>query len=277
MMIYGIIMVQLAINYIWCMIVTRTNLKMQYQTSSFFWVVGAIAALIFMNITVAKCSEFVNRNPYSTVFLVCFTLLECHIAAWFASMFFEGALVPLLLGCAALTSFIIVGVSWFYSRNDSEDNAYLDKVEGWAQAATDKIESKINEGKEGEEAPAKTGKNKRIFLYVLCGIVCLTTIILTCAFDEKTKWYHALLVCIGMVLWIYIFVENVMMIMEGKDNEIEEKESLKSYIVGARNVYGNFLNTFWWLLKWVWEWMSKTCAKKDKAPEAAKDKDAKTE
>jgi uncharacterized membrane protein len=74
-----------------------------------------------MNFTIHFCKAFANRRPYNMGLLVFFTLMECHIAAWFAAMFFEGGLIPLLLGCAAITSFLIVGVSWYYSRSDKED------------------------------------------------------------------------------------------------------------------------------------------------------------
>jgi len=81
-----------------------------------------------------------------------------------------------------------------------------------------------------------------MFLYILCGVFCMVLIVLVCCFDIKTKWWHGLLVCLGMALWIYIFVENVMVIMAG-----EFDTNLDSYLVGARMIYGNFLSSAWHL------------------------------
>lgn len=266
MWVYGIIAVQLAINWAWCLIVCKTNLKVNYQTSSFFYVLASIAILIAMNFCIYKCKDFANRKPYNIGLLIFFTLLECHIAAWFAAMFFEGPLVTLLLGCASICSILIIGVSWYYSKYDKtgDDKSALEKLEGGIENLAGKIQNAVNK----EEEP-KAGNNKRMFLYVLCGLVCLTTIILTCCFDIKTKWWHGLLVCLGMTLWIYIFVENVMIIMDGDRDDL-----LDSYIVGARTIYGNFLGSFWHLIQWFYEWCSKTCCKPKEKKELAAEADA---
>jgi len=96
----------------------------------------ALGILIAANIIISKCKPFVARSPHKYIVLATFTVLECHIAAWVAAMFFEGPVVTLLLGCAALTSFLIIGVTWYYRRaaaaaatgTDADKNAVLDGI-----------------------------------------------------------------------------------------------------------------------------------------------------
>lgn len=197
------------------------------------------------------------------ILLGLFTLLECHVAAWFCAMFFEGGLIPLLLGCAAITSFLIVGVSYYYSKSDKEEeSSYADKAAGFLEGATTNamnfVQEKLNKDAEAD-APKKID-NKRMFLYILCGVICMTIIVLVACFSILVKWYHALLCCLGMALWIYVFVENVMIIMAG-----ERDEDMGSYIVGARGVYGNFLSSFCHIAVWGFGWCRDTCCKKKEA------------
>jgi len=112
--------------------------------------------------------------------LAIFTVLECFVAAWFAAMFFEGPVVCLILGCAAGTCGVISGLNYWNNRSAEEPTM---KVRKWS--------------------------------YIICGIVSFAVIMLVVIFNLKTQWWHGLIVCFGMALWIYIFVENTQIIMAG--------------------------------------------------------------
>jgi len=180
------------------------------------------------------------------------------VASWFAAVFFDGVVVTLLLGCGAITSFLIIVVSWFYNRGEDEEHPKLEKAEGIIRGAADYMTEKV-EGQVEEPAESK-GDYSRMFYYVLSGVFCLAVVILTCIFDETTKWWHCVLVCMAVALWIYIFVENVFIIMSG-----DRDEDRDSYIVGARTVYGNFLSSAWILIVFLYEFCAKHCCKKKEA------------
>jgi len=223
---------------------------------------GALGLLIAGNICIRYCKAFANRKPYNVILLIIFTILECFVAAWFAAIFFEGTVVPLLLGCGAITSFLIIGVTWFYNRGADDEQPKLQKAEGIIRGAADMLNAKLDG--QVEEPAENKGNNSRMFYYVLCGVFCLATVILTCVFDLKTQWWHCVLVCMAVALWIYIFVENVVIIMSG-----ERDEDRDSYIVGARTVYGNFLSSSWILIQFLFEFFSTKCCKKKEANQEA--------